>query len=570
MRQRWVMVALGALAGLCLYGLFYITEHDLLGPRPLFGLSVFTVSFFTTLIAMTGPVALRQAALSAAAVAITATGLLSLAALRYGDPLQFAATPFAIVAGFLIVALPVPFLMARTGPGWLDYPALFGAAWGVVVRGVVAWAFVGLVWGVIYASDALFGVVGLTLIERLLDIPVAPWLITGAVLGLAAAVVVELDEVVTPYLVLRLLRLLVPVVLVVMAVFTLALPFRGLNDLFGEFSAAAVLLCMAGGAATLVSAAVDRQDADATAAGWMRAAARALALVLAVPVVLAAWSVAQRVGQYGWTPERLFAATAALAGLGYGGFYAAAVLRAPGWMGRIRRANIRMALALMAVAALWLTVLNPEAIAARSQLARFQAGKTPAAALDVIAIGSWGRPGEAAMARLQDLAKADAALAARLADPYGGPGLPAEDAAPLRAELAVLLPLQPAGATATRDFLLAAADADRLRGWLTACQSRLPGGTPGCVMVVADLLTDRPGEEALLVRRDPGGWLQFEGLFLQDGVLQSRGVISQAAALYDLPAGEALIAAWQNDPPPLSPVPLNRLGLGDDAVMLQP
>lgn len=570
MQQRWIMVALGALAGLGFYGLGYLTEHDLLTPRPFFSLAVLTVSFFTILIAMTGPVPLRQSAPSAAAIALAATALLSLAALRFDDPLAFAATPFAFVAGLVIAALPVPFLMARAGSGWRDYPALFAAAWGIVVRGAVAWSFVALVWGVIHASSALFQVVGLGWIDRLLEIPVAPWLITGAVLGLAAAVVAELDEIVTPYLVLRLLRLLVPVVLAVMMVFALALPFRGLSDLFGAFSAAAILLCMAGGAATLVSAAVDRADAEATEAGWMQGATRALAVVMAVPVGLAVWSVAQRVAQYGWTPERLFAATAALAGLGYAGLYLLAVARGAGWMGRIRRANIWMALALIGAAALWLSVLNPEAIAVRSQMARFEAGKTPAAALDVIAIGSWGRPGQAAMARLQDLAGTDAALAARLADPSGAPGQPVEDAAPLRAELVAILPLQPAGATATRDFLLAAADAGQVRGWLTACQAPLPGGAPGCVMVVADLLTDKPGEEAMLVLRDPGGWMRFDGLFLEDGVLQTRGVISAAVALYDVTAGEALIADWQKNPPPLSPAPLNRLGLGDTTLMLQP
>lgn len=570
MQQRWIMAALGALAGLSFYGLVYLTEHDLLSPRPLFSLAILTVSFFTTLIAMTGPIPLRQSTPSAAAIALTTTAFLTLAGFRYADPVQFAATPFALMAGFLIAALPVPFLMARVTSHWRDYPALFAAAWGIVVRGAVAWAFVGLVWGVITASGALFQVVGLDWIDRLLEIPVAPFLITGTVLGLAAAVVVEMDEIVTPFLVLRLLRLLVPVVLAVMGVFTLALPFRGVSDLFGEFSSAAILLCMAGGAATLVSAAVDQADGEATAAGWMQAATRALAVLMAVPVLLAVWSVAQRVAQYGWTPDRLFAATAALAGLGYALLYGLAVARGKGWMGRIRRANIWMALALIGAAALWLSVLNPEAIAARSQLARFQAGKIPAAALDVIAIGSWGRPGEAAMARLQDLATTDAALAARLAEPDALPGQSEADAAPLRAELAALLPLHPAGATATRDFLLAAADPGQLRGWLTACQARLAAGTPGCVMIVADLLTGKPGEEALFVLREPAGWMRFEGLFLEDGALQLRNALSDAAALYDIPAGEALIAAWQQSPPPLSPAPLNQLGLGDTSFILQP
>ena len=570
MQQRWVMVGIGALAGLCLYGLFYLTDHSLLSPRPLFFLIILTVTFFTTLIATTGPIPLRRSAPVAAAVGIAASLLLTLASLRFDEPAAFAATPIAVLAGVIIATLPLPFLMARVTATWRDYPALFGGAWGIVVRGAVSWVFVGLVWGVIQASNALFGVVGLSLIQAILDIPVAPWLITGATLGLAAAVVVEMDEIVTPYLILRLLRLLVPVVLVVLAVFALALPFRGLSNLFGEFSSAAVLLCMAGGAATLISAAVDRTDAAATPAGWMRAATRGLAVVMAVPVLLAVWSVAQRVGQYGWTPERLFAATAALVGLGYAGLYAAAVWREAGWMGRIRRANIWMALALIVLAGLWLTLLNPEAISTRSQMTRYHAGTVSAAALDVNAFADWGHAGALALSELQELAKADAQLAARLADPDGVPELTVTDLAALRVKLAALIPLQPPGATATRDFLLGAADAGEVQSWLSACEALLPDGAPGCVMVVADLLTDKPGEEALFVLRAPDGWMRFDGLFLEDGVLQKRNGMSDNAALYDVEAGEALIAVWQKSPPPLSPAPLNQLGLGDGAIILQP
>ena len=94
-------------------------------------------------------------------------------------------------------------------------------------------------------------------------------------------------------------------------------------------------------------------------------------------------------------------------------------------------------------------------------------------------------------------------------------GEPPEDAVLLRRDLTVLLSLQ--RFTATRDILLAAADARQLRGWLTACEGRLPGGTPGCVLVVADLMTDRPGEEALMVLREPSPRIRVDSAAICSG-----------------------------------------------------
>jgi hypothetical protein len=215
---------------------------------------------------------------------------------------------------------------------------------------------VGVVWGLILLSGALFDLVGLTLIDDLLQIDVAPWLITGVVFGLALAVVNELSDFVSPFLILRLLRLLLPLVLVVLVVFLAALPLRGLTGLFGGLSSAGTLLAMVATAVTLISAAVDQADEDAVAGGLMAWATRALALILPLPAALATWALSLRVTQYGWTPERLFvAATAALA-IAYGLSYAFSALRRS-WRADIRSVNVFNALAIIVLAALWQTPL---------------------------------------------------------------------------------------------------------------------------------------------------------------------------------------------------------------------
>lgn len=560
MKQRLMMALLGAAAGLSLYLLFRAIDEGLLADRLAVAASVFAGAFFTGVLVMTGPVPLRRSAAGAALVALVTAALFNWAGLRFDQIGDFAATSIPIISVIVLSLVPLPFLMAAGRPGWRNYPALFTGAWGIFMRASVAWIFVGIVWGVIYLSDALFGIVGLRVIQTILDVAVMPWLITGTVLGLALAVVLELSDVVTPYLVLRLLRLLLPVVLVVLVVFIIALPVKGASGLFG-LPVSAVLLTMAGVAATLVTSAVDQHDKDATRLPLMRRATQALALILPVPAVIAAWSLAIRVAAEGWTPGRLFGATAAAMALGYGLLYALAVLRGAGWMARIRRANVAMALLLLAVAALWLTpVLNPERISAASQLARFESGKVSAAELDIHAVESWGRAGAAAMARLNELAKAgDGALAARLAGTETPPAEAPADLAKLRADLTLDMPVQPASAAPMRQRIVDLADSAELSYWQSLCTTPMPGGEPGCVLVVADFLPETEGEEALLVLRGSDGYLTYLGLSLVDGLLQQHSVQSSTGVLANEEQGAALIAALQKTPPVLSPVPQNQI-----------
>jgi hypothetical protein len=422
----------------------------------------------------------------------------------------------------------------------------------------------------------LLGIVGIPLFDTIISVTALPWVITGAALGLALAVVSEMSDVISPHLVLRLLRLLLVPVLAVLALFVLALPIRGMDGLLGGVSVALILLAMTGAAATLVTTAIDCTDNAAAHGRIMRLATQALALVLPVPAVLGGYAVWLRVDQHGWTPDRLFAATIAVIGLGYGLTYAGAVLARRHWMARIRLANIGMALALLAAAALWLTpVLDAERISARSQLARFEAGVTSVAALDLAALSTWGLAGDAVRQRLDEIAveTGNTELADRLAQ---DPLMPGQSGAPDRkailADLAQDMPLQPATATATRDLLIEAVTDDELRTWLEICRTTIADGRAGCVFVVADLWPGEPGEEAIVFLRDPAGYVRTEGLGMIGGVAGRHSVWSLDGAMPDLAEGEALIRNLQDAPAPVSAAPLNRIGSGPagTGLMLMP
>jgi Domain of unknown function (DUF4153) len=574
LQQRWLLALIGALAGASLYGLIEIVDRNIVSDWVALPLMALVATLFVGLLAMAGPIGPTKAALNALGLAVVTAVLVWLASLRYEVADGFFNSPLPFLAALVVATLPMPFLIAQAGPGWRDYPTLFLQSWTIVVRYGAAWAFAGVVWLVIFLSDEMLSIVGVEVISDLLEIKVVPFLITGAVLGLAMAVVHELADLLSPYLVLRLFRLLLPVVLGVMVVFVVALPFRGLTGLFNGLSPALVLLATVGAGISLVTIAVDQSDEEATASPFLLAAAQGQALILPLMAGFGAWAIGMRVVQYGWTPDRVFVALVAAVALAYGVIHAGAVILRGPWMERIRQGNLRMALAMIGLAALWLTPLvNAERISARDQLARFEAGKTPVEALDLAEIGRWGKAGSETIAALEQLAKEPGreALAAKLASPTGGPTAPAAERQARLAELVALMPLQPTTATGTRDSLLSAIEDYDLTAWINACKRALPDGRAGCVMVVADLLPLMPGEEAMVILNQEADFVQVLGLFvLDDGSLAQRPALQPNGRYPGTDEARALLQAFQDAPPAVSPAMLNQLGTGDTGVLVLP
>jgi hypothetical protein len=566
--ERWRMALVGAAVGALVWAVIEAADAGWFGDRPAVVLLALVLTAGMSLLSMSGPISFRQALPRALGLAGVTAGLVWLAGLRHDDGVF--GSGLSVLAAVVVATLPVPFLLVQAQGNWRDYPALFAAAWSIVVRLVAAAAFLGLAWGVVFLSDQVLQIVGLTLITDLLEYWIVGAVLTGMVFGLGMAVVHEQAETLSPYPVLRLFRLLLPVVLAVMLVFLVALPFRGLNGLFNGLSPTLLLLTMIAAGVSLTSITVAQTDAEATQSRLLGHAAKGMALILPVMAVLAAYAVWQRVGQHGWTPERLFAALTCAIALGYGLAYAFAILRGSGWQERIRQANIGMALLAILLAGLWLTpILNAERISAQDQLVRFDAGITAVADLDVEAMRRWGYPGRAVLDLLAERAKEPGqdALAARLAgtsDPDG-----TAHAAAVKA-LTAVMPVQPAGATGTRDTLIAGADDYLLRDWAALCRTDR-GGKPGCLMAVGDLLPARPGEEAVLLLFRNETYAELLGLYLDDsGRLATRTVQRADGRTLTPEEAEALLDDWTAAPPPLTHAPINQLGVGDGGLLFLP
>ncbi|OUS39135.1 hypothetical protein A9Q94_00140 [Rhodobacterales bacterium 56_14_T64] len=507
MAQRRIMLfCFGFISGLALWQLAENWDNPALSPALYLALFSFIGSYATLALALCGPVPMRRALPGALILALPFSGLISLGGLRYDLATNVLDQPILISVSLLFLLLATPFLLVglQDRRAWRDYAALFEAAWTLTIRYLSAWVFVSLFWLMMFLSNALLELVDVEIIQWIIDIDWLVFALTGGVLGLAMAVVFELRTTVSPFLLLRLLRLLVVPVLAVVALFLAAIPLRGLSQVFGDFSAAATLMSVAMVMITLIAVVLERDDARMRDSFTISHATQALALLLPLVTGLAAWSIWLRVAEYGWTPDRVLATCTSGVLLGYGLLYALAVLRRLGWSKRIRRINVGLALVSIAISASLLTpLLNTDRISANSQVARYLDGGLPIEDLPLWQMQfEWGRSGQAAIAALENSSTGQSLeLVERLQRLQSAKSrwefshsVQDDRLDTLKAELVELMPIRPKGQELQIEDLKGL-QVNQLSPWVAGCRRNLPDGRPGCVMVIDEFAptTSRQG-----------------------------------------------------------------------------
>ncbi|ONG51879.1 hypothetical protein BKE38_15315, partial [Pseudoroseomonas deserti] len=299
---------------------------------------------------------------------------------------------------------------ARAGHWPPPYADCFEQAWQDSLRLALAFAFLGAFWLVLEAGAALFSLIGLEGLERLVNRRSFALPASGLILGLGLALLGlrERLSLALRALLLTLLAWLMPLLAVLAAGFLLALPLTGIERLWQTHVAAGGLL----GASALMILLINAVHQDglvmATAPRLQAAAARLGALVLPVLALLALRALGLRVAQYGLTPDRVL-------GLAAGGL---AALYALGYLAAAARPGMAPLGAVNQVMA-WLTIglvllLNsplaaPEKLAVDDQLARLADGRTPPERFDRgLFQRELGPAGRAALLQppLRDLAEA--------------------------------------------------------------------------------------------------------------------------------------------------------------------
>ncbi|MEI4196636.1 DUF4153 domain-containing protein [Roseovarius sp. E0-M6] len=539
--DRISLAAVGAVAGIAMYLLFDLIPELVDNQRLVLLAATTGASFFSVLLALLGPTPLRRAALAAATVSFPATLLFIWASFRYGDVEQFLERGHAIFALMVLLGVATPFMAAalEEDGGWKRYSRLFDNAWSIVVRYTAAVLFVAVLWAVLFLSDVLLSLVGVTIIDDIIDMDPMPWLVSGVGLGLGLAIVHELRDYISAFLFIQLLRVLLPLLLVVLTVFVVALPIQGLSGLFGNLSPAATLAAVTFAAITLISAVLHR-DAEAESDGrFLRIAAQALAVLIVVPASLAVYAVSVRIGQYGLTPDRVAALVVCGVILVYAICYAGAVAVRADWTARIRRANLGVAVLIVALAALWLTpALNAERMSVTSQIARAQAGADIADLPIWEFHREWGLAGKRGLETLRDMeahprhgdlvAAVERAETATYRHQYED-----QREGETLASLEGVVPIVPEGARLPEGALDALRPDERSR-ILEACQRSVPGGGPGCVMVVGQFDPRVDGAQAIGLFLHSGNYVRVTGFhFPQEGAARSTGVNGLAGRMKD-------------------------------------
>ena len=427
-RATIARLATGLAQGLLLYGLFKAGEAKVwpATQRELYA-ALWMVMLFVPFVVLAGVSALRFRTLAiwkAAAVVVVAG--LAAYGVWSGDPNARGVDALKPQA-FLAIAVLIFIGHHLVQPADMErrriarYPTYFDVTWKHGVQGALSVGFTGAFWLLLFLAAALFKLIGVDAIEKLIRNEAFAFPATAVMFAAA----VQLTDVRASLVrgvrtvALALLSWLLPLMALIAAAFLLTLPFTGLEPLWKTKSATAILLTADAFLILLTNAAY--QDGTEKTAVVLKWAAR-LAGVLLVPItVLAAYGLSLRIGQYGLSPDRIVAAACVLVAAGYAVGYTLAAVRPGAWMKALEATNIAMAFVVIAVLlALFTPVADPRRLSVQDQVGRLRGGKVTADAFDYVALrfdgGRFGRQALDALRRDPDsVVRSKAAATIKLA-----------------------------------------------------------------------------------------------------------------------------------------------------------
>lgn len=553
---RIVLTVLGGALGYVTFLVGVVFEDLALLPQAQWALGSALVGGVSMALVLGGPLPLRRAALFAVLAAAVAAVLGGLYGGRFAAQDSFQTSGFGALILAACLLIFAPFVMAGAprggmsengGARWRDYARLFDLSWEMVVRAAAAVLFTGLFWVLLMVAGGLLETVGIRLGRLLRAYDWLGFVLSGLAFGLAMAVVHEMRGYITPYLFVRFARMMLPLVLMVTGLYVVAFPFSTAEQSTFGLSPVLSVLVMGAIAMTVISAAVDRDDAEATQSRFLRMATRIQAVILPALAVIALYAIWLRVAQYGWTPSRVMVALTCALAAGYAASYAGAVLLGfhSNWAAWLRRVNLYMALVAAAMLSLSLTpLLNAQAISARSQSARIvaaysgatpQTPQTPQGALYDLKTG-YGKAGRRALAGLEqyaevqelaglqeDIAQARSAKSRR-AFVNGQFGEPTTAGA--LTELFQAMPIYPE-AQGRPDHTGTNVPLGTLNHWLRSCRARFEDG-PACAMLMLDAQAYAGRQFAILLIRRPAQVITLE--INEEGTVMQNGATLRATS----------------------------------------
>lgn len=383
--RPWIMAAIGAAAGLAFH---FLIDHKYGAPLAALrqaGATFIAIAALSFLITAERLRLLWAVGFALAwALVIAFVGWFTAAYNRDGSIFEW---PY--LAGIFAVMIAAPlFQTVRDEGAWrFPYGRLHNHAWTDAVIGAASLAFTGIVFLLAWLIAGLFDLIGIEFLRQLLRKEWFEWTLAGFAFGAAVGLLRERERLLGTLrrLVMIVYSVLAPVLAVALALFLASVPFTGLGKLWQSGVPATPLLLLAGAGAILLANAVfgDGRD-DRSPNRLLIGSALVLVAVILPLAVIAAYSMGIRIGQYGWTPERIWGVIAVAVAIAYGlaGWYA--IVRGKLEFDEpLRPLQTALAIALCGIALfLALPILDFGAISARSQLARLEQGRVTPAKFD--------------------------------------------------------------------------------------------------------------------------------------------------------------------------------------------
>ncbi|NRR29323.1 DUF4153 domain-containing protein [Oxalobacteraceae bacterium] len=445
------------------------------------------------------------------------------------ETLQFAPSFLLIAFGWAFFYIAQSLVLAGASEGRLvaRYSTYFETAWKLVIQLKFSVMFAAAMWAVLLLGSLLFKLVKLDFLGHLMDQPWFALPVTCCAFAWAMHITDVRPAIVRGIrtLLLVLMSWILPLTALLITVFLCCMPFTGMNTLWQTGHATALLLAADAVLLVLINAAFQHGGAPEGVAAPVRGSARLASLLLLPLTAIAIHALALRVGDYGWSTDRVIAAACLLVASCYALGYAWAACRLGSWLALIAPVNVFAAFLVLAVVfSLFTPLADPARLSVNDQLARLERGRITAAKLDYRFLRfEGGRYGKAALEQLAQrstgpeaaLLREKAAAVLKETERWGSRPEDAPVAAPLTpAAIAANVKVWPAGAALPADFLATPwSKVDFERPTMQGC---LTHAGVGCELTMLDV--DGDGKQEILLfgetdmvpilfaRQPTGGW----------------------------------------------------------------
>lgn len=305
---------------------------------------------------------------------------------RYGtEGLVFQFGFCMVIAWFIAVTFIEHYCQYRH---WFNrYESLYDFSWRNAVKLITSAIFTGLFWVALLLLANLFKVLGITFFKTLIENIYFIYPATAVAFGLGISLYNAKQEVLSEFkrAILQVLGWLLPMVSLILLAFVFTLPFKGLTLLWGTGYATSLMLSLLMLMVFLLNTAF--QDGKQTQyPAWLLKLSNFAVLSMPIYATLCIYALYLRINQYGWTDDRVWAASITFVMAIYSMGYAYAALQSfkqNSWMQSIKPVNVMAAICLICfIGLLYSPIFSPMRIGVQSQLARLNHGKIAADKFD--------------------------------------------------------------------------------------------------------------------------------------------------------------------------------------------